>query len=121
MDKLLDRDVHQLIKSPILSSYYTSNPPTKSEMTRYLHDEECSSPLAGTDAGNGDSVVGTSSRPHSSTSAELETGMNTLTVQPQIVQQPVPTRTKETRYKAREYIHQFPINHQKQVHTLCAS
>lgn len=67
-------------------------------MTRYLHDEECSSPLAGTDVGNGDSVVGTSSRPHSSTSAELETGMNTLTVQPQIVQQPVPTRTKETRF-----------------------
>lgn len=32
MDKLLDRDVHQLIKSPILSSYYTSNPPTKSEV-----------------------------------------------------------------------------------------
>lgn len=31
MDKLLDRDVHQLIKSPILSSYYTSNPP-KSEV-----------------------------------------------------------------------------------------
>lgn len=34
MDKLLDRDVHQLIKSPILSSYYTSNPPTKSEVIR---------------------------------------------------------------------------------------
>jgi len=32
MDKLLDRDVHQLIKSPILSSYYTANPPTKSEV-----------------------------------------------------------------------------------------
>lgn len=66
-------------------------------MTRYLHDEECSSPLAGMDAGNGDSVVGTSSRPHSSTSAELETGMSALTVQTQIVQQPVPARAKETR------------------------
>lgn len=32
MDKLLDRDVHQLIRSPIQSSYYTSNPPTKSEV-----------------------------------------------------------------------------------------
>lgn len=66
-------------------------------MTRYLHDEECSSPLAGMDAGNGGSVVGTSSRPHSSTSAELETGMSALTVQTQIVQQPVPARSKETR------------------------
>jgi len=36
MDKLLDRDVHQLIKSPILSSYYTSNPPTKSEVRNSL-------------------------------------------------------------------------------------
>ncbi|XP_034174231.1 zinc finger SWIM domain-containing dorado isoform X1 [Osmia lignaria lignaria] len=108
MDKLLDRDVHQLIKSPILSSYYTSNPPTKNEMARYLHDEECSSPLAGTDAGNGDSVVGTSSRPHSSTSAELETGMSALTVQPQIVQQPVPTRTKETRYKSKRVYPSIP-------------
>lgn len=108
MDKLLDRDVHQLIKSPILPSYYTSNPPTKSEMVRYLHDEECSSPLAGTDVGNSDSIVGTSSRPHSSTSAELETGMSALTVQPQIVQQPVPTRTKETRYKSKRIYPSIP-------------
>ncbi|CAK9795279.1 Zinc finger SWIM domain-containing protein 8 homolog [Anthophora quadrimaculata] len=107
MDKLLDRDVHQLIKSPILSSYYTSNPPTKSEMARYLHDEECSSPLAGMDAGNGDSVVGNSSRPHSSTSAELEC-MSALTVQPQIVQQPVPARTKETRYKSKRMYPSIP-------------
>lgn len=120
------------------------------QMTRYLHDEECSSPLAGTDAGNGDSVVGTSSRPHSSTSAELETGMSTFTVQPQIVQQPVPTRTKEIRcasfpsdnrlilqlkgsnksrtlsnfvadIKAREYIRRFPTSHQKRVHTSCVN
>lgn len=32
MDKLLDRDVHQLIKTPVGSSYYTSNPPTKSQV-----------------------------------------------------------------------------------------
>lgn len=29
MDKLLDREVHQLIKSPVPSSYYSSNPPVK--------------------------------------------------------------------------------------------
>ncbi|XP_015439816.1 PREDICTED: zinc finger SWIM domain-containing protein 8 [Dufourea novaeangliae] len=108
MDKLLDRDVHQLIKSPILPSYYTSNPPTKSEMVRYHHDEECSSPLVGTDVGNGDSVVGTSSRPHSSTSAELKTGMSALTVPPPIVQQTVPTRTKETRYKSKRVYPSIP-------------
>lgn len=68
------------------------------QMVSYLHDKECSSPLIGTDAGNGENVIGNSSRPHSSTSAELETGMSAFTVQPQIVQQTVPTRTKETRF-----------------------
>ncbi|KMQ94255.1 zinc finger swim domain-containing protein [Lasius niger] len=109
MDKLLDRDVHQLIKSPILSSYYTSNPPTKSEMARFVHDEERSSPLNGTDnGGNGDNIVGTSSRPHSSTSAELESGISALTIQPQIVQPPVPIRTKETRYKSKRLYPSIP-------------
>lgn len=32
MDKLLDRDVHQLIKTPIVSSYYSANPPTRSQV-----------------------------------------------------------------------------------------
>lgn len=68
-------------------------------MSRCVHDDECSSPLAGTDnGGNADNIVGGSSRPHSSTSAELESGMSALTVQPQIVQPSVPIRTKETRY-----------------------
>nr|XP_031845470.1 zinc finger SWIM domain-containing protein 8 isoform X2 [Nomia melanderi] len=109
MNKLLDRDVHQLIKTPILPKYYTSNNrPTKSEMVSYLHDEECSSPLTGTDAGNGENVISNSSRPHSSTSAELETGMSAFTVQPQIVQQTVPTRTKETRYKNKRVYPSIP-------------
>lgn len=39
MNKLLDRDVHQLIKTPILPKYYTSNNrPTKSE----VDDVNCS-------------------------------------------------------------------------------
>lgn len=68
-------------------------------MARFVHDEERSSPLAGTD-NNGEnlSLVGANSRPHSSTSAELEGGMSALTIQPQIVQPPVPIRTKEARY-----------------------
>ena len=32
MDKLLDREVHQLLKTPIVSSMYSSNPPTKSQV-----------------------------------------------------------------------------------------
>ena len=32
MDKLLDREIHQLIKTPIVSSYYSPNPPTKSQV-----------------------------------------------------------------------------------------
>ncbi|XP_024943377.1 zinc finger SWIM domain-containing protein 8 isoform X1 [Cephus cinctus] len=109
MDKLLDRDVHQLIKSPILSSYYSSNPPTKSQLAGFRREKACSSPLTGTEAGgNGDSVAGASSRPHSSTSAELENGINALTVQPQPAQQPVPTRTKETRYKSKRVYPSIP-------------
>jgi len=65
-------------------------------MARFVHDEERSSPLAGTD-NSGENIIGANSRPHSSTSAELEGGITALSVQPQIVQPPVPIRTKETR------------------------
>ncbi|KAG8224311.1 hypothetical protein J437_LFUL007252 [Ladona fulva] len=44
MDKLLDREVHQLIKAPILSSYYSNNPPSTSHgfqrMSMSLRNEE---------------------------------------------------------------------------------
>jgi len=67
-------------------------------MARFIHDEECSSSLTGTDnGGNCDNLIGASSRPHSSTSAELENSISALTIQPQIVQPSVPIRTKETR------------------------
>lgn len=39
MDRLLDREVHQLLKSPIVNSYYTSNPPIKSLAN--IRREEC--------------------------------------------------------------------------------
>ncbi|XP_011500234.1 PREDICTED: zinc finger SWIM domain-containing protein 8 [Ceratosolen solmsi marchali] len=96
MDKLLDRDVHQLIKSPIVSSYYSSNPPTKSQLSNFRREKACSSPLTGPEASSSnEGVLSANSRPHSSTSAELETSMSTLTVQPQPAQQSVSTRTKE--------------------------
>lgn len=40
MDKLLDREVHQLVKAPIASAYYSSNPPIKSQYSN-LKREEC--------------------------------------------------------------------------------
>lgn len=40
MDRLLDREIHQLLRSPIMSSYYSSNPPIKSQFTN-LKREEC--------------------------------------------------------------------------------
>jgi len=115
-------------------------------MARFVHDEERSSPLAGTDNGS-ENIIGANSRPHSSTSAELEGGISALNIQPQIVQPPVPIRTKETRcvfieiyvmilyyssisiccfffnldIRAKGYIRLFPINHQRQAHTLCAN
>lgn len=90
MDKLLDRDVHQLIKAPIVSSYYSSNPHTKAQV--------CSPPGLGAEPqGSGEGVGGVNSRPHSSTSAELDTSMSALTVQPQPTQQQVLTRGKENR------------------------
>ncbi|XP_014298528.2 zinc finger SWIM domain-containing protein 8 homolog [Microplitis demolitor] len=109
MDKLLDREIHQLIKTPIVSSYYSSNPPTKSQLASFRRAKVCSSPLTGTDvSGSGDGIAGTSSRPHSSTSAELEAGMSALTVQPQTSQPPVSTRTKETRYKCKKVYPSIP-------------
>ena len=41
MDRLLDREIHQLLKSPLLSSYYSSNPPVKSQYNRVGQREEC--------------------------------------------------------------------------------
>lgn len=35
MDKLLDREVHQLLKTPIVSSMYSSNPSTKSQVIQF--------------------------------------------------------------------------------------
>lgn len=39
MDRLLDREVHQLLKSPIVNTYYTSNPPIKSQLNNIRRDE----------------------------------------------------------------------------------
>lgn len=67
-------------------------------MAGFRCEEARASPLAGVEStGNGDGALGANSRPHSSTSAELENGMNTLTLQPQTAQQQALARNKETR------------------------
>lgn len=80
MEKLLDRDIHILIKSPLLPSYYSNNPPTRSQSSlRGIHgmDQEveghANEPL---NEFNGNS------RPQSSTSAELENGMSVMSLNP---------------------------------------
>lgn len=40
MERLLDKEIHQLLKTPILSSYYSNNPPIKSQYSN-LKREEC--------------------------------------------------------------------------------
>uniref|UniRef100_A0A182K404 SWIM-type domain-containing protein n=1 Tax=Anopheles christyi TaxID=43041 RepID=A0A182K404_9DIPT len=39
MEKLLDREIHVLIKTPLLPSYYSNNPPTRSQTSQLRMDE----------------------------------------------------------------------------------
>lgn len=64
----------------------------------FRRDKTCSSPLTGEASNSGEGAVGTSSRPHSSISAEMEAGMSAMTVQPQPMLQTVSTRSKENKY-----------------------
>lgn len=64
----------------------------------FRRDKTCSSPLTGEASSSNEGAVGASSRPHSSTSAELEAGMSAMSVQPQPVQQNVSMRSKENKY-----------------------
>ncbi|XP_058063345.1 zinc finger SWIM domain-containing protein 8 homolog [Anopheles bellator] len=40
MEKLLDREIHVLIKTPLLPSYYSNNPPTRSQTSQLLRLDE---------------------------------------------------------------------------------
>lgn len=81
MDKLLDREIHILIKSPLHHGYYSSNPPIRTanlnrrdehEMIVQYHNDPMQSDFSGCN-----------SRPHSSTSAELESNINTMSLSSQ--------------------------------------
>ncbi|XP_036344854.1 zinc finger SWIM domain-containing protein 8, partial [Rhagoletis pomonella] len=90
MEKLLDREIHVLLKSPLLPAYYSSNPPVRtaaSSMSRREEHEYATAMNGGAHNPNLNDMfpsdygsVGGNSRPHSSTSAELEVGMGTLSV-----------------------------------------
>ncbi|XP_044262836.1 zinc finger SWIM domain-containing protein 8 homolog [Tribolium madens] len=118
MDRLLDREIHQLLKSPLLSSYYSSNPPVKSQY-RASQREECEkvmtplSPfLPPTEMLPSD--INCCSRPHSSTSAEVDQGLANLnlatgtTVPTQSTSTVQITRTKESRYKGKRAYPSIP-------------
>ncbi|KRT86467.1 hypothetical protein AMK59_1153, partial [Oryctes borbonicus] len=118
MDRLLDREIHQLIKTPVMSSYYSSNPPVKSQFTN-LKREECEkvmSPLSSfiPPAEVVPSDMSCSSRPHSSTSAEVEQGIAALSLGPTTSSVPTQTpnvqvtRTKESRYKGKRAYPSIP-------------
>ncbi|XP_049279462.1 zinc finger SWIM domain-containing protein 8 homolog [Anopheles funestus] len=120
MEKLLDREIHVLIKTPLLPSYYSNNPPTRSQTSQLRLDEyEAGNnngggshhhhphqlqPYGGNGGGRSSSSTGSaelqqqpvgsvaashlsqgsefglanSSRPQSSTSAEVEAGIGAL-------------------------------------------
>ncbi|CAH1101597.1 unnamed protein product [Psylliodes chrysocephalus] len=115
MDRLLDKEIHQLLKTPLTSSYYSSNPPTKSQYSN-LKREDCDkvvtpiSPfIPHTEMIPTDMAC--CSRPHSSTSAELDQGMNNLSLNPQqqgSVQTGAVTRTKDGRYKGKRAYPSIP-------------
>jgi hypothetical protein len=81
MEKLLDREIHTLIKSPLLPSYYSNNPPTRSQSSQMRMDVEVEQQqqYAGNDLLN---EFNGNSRPQSSTSAELENGMSAMGLNP---------------------------------------
>lgn len=125
MEKLLDREIHTLIKTQLLPSYYSSNPPVKTpamqprrdehEIAAHYANEHYQNEYGNAGAGGG------GSRPHSSTSAELDIGMNALTIsQPGYSSTALPgqpigptvtntsTRIKDSRYKGKRAYPSIP-------------
>lgn len=80
MEKLLDREIHILIKSPLLPSYYSNNPPTRSQTSQLRSEVDVEGSAA--HANEMMSEFNGNSRPQSSTSAELENGMSTMSLNP---------------------------------------
>lgn len=77
MEKLLDREIHTLIKTPLLPSYYSNNPPTRSQSSQMRMDAEIEAQYSANELVN---EFNGNSRPQSSTSAELENGMSAMSI-----------------------------------------
>lgn len=128
IEKLLDREIHTLIKSPFLPSYYSNNPPTRSQTSQMRIDEyEASNHFANNELFQND-FSNVNSRPHSTTSAELENGMNAMSIsQHNNITQPAATnntsqcnmmsnpssvvsttRSKDSRYKGKRAYPSIP-------------
>lgn len=120
MEKLLDRDIHTFIKTPLLPSYYSNNPPVRTPATHSRRDDhEIAAQYANEYYQNEYGVAG--SRPHSSTSAEVEIGLNALTITQSYASNPMPgqpvgptitntsTRMKDSRYKGMLCVHNEAI------------
>lgn len=100
MEKLLDREIHTLLKSPLLPAYYSNNPPVRTpNNSTHRHGDGGSGDYnnrhgnnamgAGSSNNAGGNIdmyhadyasVGGNSRPTSSTSAELEVNMAGLNI-----------------------------------------
>lgn len=123
MEKLLDREIHTLIKTPLLPSYYSNNPPTRSQSSQMRIDAEIEVPFSANDLIN---EFNGNSRPQSSTSAELETGLSAMSLNaiastsgiqpaasstpPQMINTMTGTisRTKDLRYKGKRAYPSIP-------------
>lgn len=123
MEKLLDRDIHTLIKTPLLPSYYSSNPPVRTPQTHARRDEHEIAAQYPNEyyqneyMGNSGSA---GSRPHSSTSAELDIGMNALAISQNYTSNPMPgqpigptitntnARIKDSRFKGKRAYPSIP-------------
>lgn len=77
MEKLLDREIHTLIKTPLLPSYYSNNPPTRSQSSQMRMDAEIEAQYLANDMLN---EFNGNSRPQSSTSAEVENGISAMSL-----------------------------------------
>lgn len=124
MEKLLDREIHTLIKSPLLPSYYSNNPPTRSQSSQMRMDAEIEAQFSTNELLN---EFSGNSRPQSSTSAELENGMSAMSLNamagtagiqpaasstpPQMMSGPMTgtiSRTKDLRYKGKRAYPSIP-------------
>ncbi|XP_063237726.1 zinc finger SWIM domain-containing protein 8 homolog isoform X2 [Bacillus rossius redtenbacheri] len=119
MEKLLDREIHMLVKVPIPTSHYSANPGAKIQLpSRRREDSVCSEPMVPSTSEplliDSAAVSGAGSRPHSSTSAELEQGLSALALggapPPGSVSQVagIPRSKESTRYKGKRAYPSIP-------------